>query len=134
MRQAYWELRVAGGRGLSRNPVVQGRKFCSKCGCWRHACNFGRQGDGLRGVCRKCLARRERNRRHNGGSDPLLPREPLLRELERRAGLYALARNAGVSDRTIRRIRVENKRVRLDTADRLAVAMGIPLSTIYPEH
>jgi hypothetical protein len=45
----------------------------------------------------------------------------------------ALARRAGVPPRSIYRLRVgESRHVRLDVADKLAVAVGVPLAVLYP--
>ena len=49
-------------------------------------------------------------------------------------GYLALARRSGVSARRIWGLRNgESRRVRIDVADKLAVALGLPLSTLYPE-
>lgn len=57
---------------------------------------------------------------------------PLVRELDKREGEFVtLARKSKVSERSITRIRHENRFVRIDVADKLAHAMGIPLETIY---
>ena len=65
-----------------------------------------------------------------------LPGAPLLAELDRCNGeLSMIAMRAGVSERQILRYRIgESAYVRLDVADRLAVAMGIPLELIYAGH
>lgn len=68
----------------------------------------------------------------------LLPREPLVREMRAflkitGMGWESLARRAGVDSRSLHRIEHgESKRVRIDLADKIAVAMDIPLSLIYP--
>lgn len=73
----------------------------------------------------------------------LLEAAPLLAEVEdywHRQRLYGdpdydwntLAAAAGVSERGLFRLRKENRFVRLDFADKLAVAIGVPLSLIYP--
>jgi predicted Fe-S protein YdhL (DUF1289 family) len=58
---------------------------------------------------------------------------PLVGELERLNGdLGMIAKRAGVPERTILRLRTgESRRVRIDVADKLAVAMGIPLELLY---
>lgn len=48
-------------------------------------------------------------------------------------GLDWLAREAGVSDRLVHRVLHEQRWVTLDTADRLALAIDVPLALIYPE-
>ena len=66
----------------------------------------------------------------------MLPREPLVAVLRPLNGQRKqLARRAGVTERTVTRLMTgESKRVRLDVADKLAVALGIPLATIYRKH
>ena len=63
----------------------------------------------------------------------LLPRAPLVVELDRLNGdLKGVCARAGVPERTVFRLRHDGGRwVRIDTADKLAVAMGIPLAVIY---
>jgi transposase-like protein len=63
----------------------------------------------------------------------LLPRAPLVVELDRLNGnLRSVCARAGVPERTVFRLRHDGGRwVRIDTADKLAVAMGIPLALIY---
>ena len=58
---------------------------------------------------------------------------PIVGELERLNGdLGMIAKRAGVPERTILRLRTgESQRVRIDVADKLAVAMGIPLELLY---
>jgi hypothetical protein len=58
---------------------------------------------------------------------------PLVDELDRLNGdLGMIAKRAGVPERTILRLRTgESQRVRIDVADKLAVAMGIPLELLY---
>lgn len=65
MRAAYWELRLT---GKNRNPLVLGRKHCSACGRWRHACDF----DLFRGVPRATCAacRRAAQRRYYANRTP----------------------------------------------------------------
>jgi hypothetical protein len=90
---------------------------------------------------RKRQRERQRERQHTDGC--WLPKRPLLLALEdyRRMHCYdqetplfwrELAVAADTTDRTLYRIRHEGKFVRLDTADRLAIAIGLPLSLIYP--
>ena len=62
-----------------------------------------------------------------------LPPEPLLTVLER-AGLpdMELGRRAGIPAKSIYRLRVgESRHVRIDVADKLALAAGVPLWLIY---
>jgi len=74
----------------------------------------------------------------------LLPPEPLLDEMkayvrahppdpaDHDTGWERLAREAGMDARQLRRIVAgESKRVRVDVADRLAHAMGLPLELVY---
>ena len=57
---------------------------------------------------------------------------PLVRELDRRLGeLGTIARKSAVPERTIHRIRHVSEYVRIDTADRLCLAMGLPLELVY---
>ena len=65
----------------------------------------------------------------------LLDPGPILSELHRRrAELAEIALQAGVTPRTLfRYTHGESARIRLDVADRLAMALGIPLATLYPE-
>jgi plasmid maintenance system antidote protein VapI len=49
------------------------------------------------------------------------------------APMMALAELSGVSDRTIHRIRHENKKVRIDIADKLAVALDVPSALIWSD-
>lgn len=67
-----------------------------------------------------------------------LPREPLVSELEiwraAEGTFEGLARLSGVSARTIYRYRYgESSRVRIDVADRLALALGIPSAVLFGE-
>lgn len=184
MRPAFTGLRSG-----QPNPVVCGRKFCSKCGRWRLvAIDFDIQrtnGNRLRSWCRTCqrLVNREvrarrtekqrelrreyqriwmEARRRKQGVPPrrfdyspdnprrrttpidrvervLLPREPLVREIdwwlsEGEHSVVMLVRISGVQERVINRIRSgEHSRVRLDVADRLLVAMRVPLALVYPD-
>jgi hypothetical protein len=59
--------------------------------------------------------------------------DPLLDEIERWPGTHRqLAQLAGVPERSLDRIiHGDVRHVRLDVADKLAVALGIPLSLIY---
>jgi predicted Fe-S protein YdhL (DUF1289 family) len=59
--------------------------------------------------------------------------DPIVDELDRLNGdLGMIAKRAGVPERTILRLRTgESHRVRIDVADKLAVAMGIPLELLY---
>jgi DNA-binding transcriptional regulator YiaG len=63
---------------------------------------------------------------------------PLLRAIDEHLERFELSERKfaevnGLSDRAIRRWRSgESKRVRLDVADQVAVAIGVPLSLIYP--
>ena len=69
-------------RVFTRNPVVCGRKLCTRCGRWRHNIDFPahRRVDSFvvtSGRCRTCQARDERTARHDA------VRGELLREYER---------------------------------------------------
>ena len=92
--------------------------------------------------------RRKISQAERGGT--LLPARPLAAQIEtyvtangwERHGnhnqmsefvLQRFADVAGVSPRLLQRVRFESQWVRLDTADRLTTAMGVPLSLIYPE-
>lgn len=68
------------------------------------------------------------------------PTEPLLEVLndavrrELVESWEVIARRAGLDGHTIRRLRFgESERVRIDTADRLAHALGLPLALVYPD-
>jgi ribosome-binding protein aMBF1 (putative translation factor) len=157
------------------NPIVLGRKFCSRCGHWRHACDFAPRwrntGSGLSSQCRACTrimnresyARRtpeqrdraneyhriwsEVQRRRAGkpartANRPsvvdrperiLLDPAPLIAALRRyEYSQVELAARAGIRPRAIYRItHGESKHVRVDVADKLAVALGLPLEVIY---
>jgi hypothetical protein len=64
----------------------------------------------------------------------LLPTAPLLAELERVLDLEDFARRSGVSARRVWGLRTgESSRVRIDVADKLAVALGIPSAIIWGE-
>jgi hypothetical protein len=203
MRPAYREL---GGRGA--NPVVLGRKHCTRCGHWRPVLDFyprRRDLDGVatswQSVCVTCMRTRQRdtaglrrrgkpyaqrqarltaeqrrvrqreryrqrrkdpiwlaryreygriyqeaNRRKRGIAprnfhnrrtviDKLewvyLQPEPLVDAL-RGVEIRALSRRAKVPERSIDRLlRGESRHVRIDLADRLALALGLSLSLIY---
>jgi hypothetical protein len=62
---------------------------------------------------------------------------PLLAEVERvtgfNGGLETLARASGVSSREIFAWRRGERRLRIDHADAVAVALGVPLALLYPE-
>lgn len=91
---------------------------------------------------------RDRLRKENGTIDRYVPRgrtvvdrieavwldrEPLAAEVMR-SGLsdLALAKAAGVPPRTIYRFRTgESQHIRLDVADKVAYALGLPLALIY---
>ena len=61
-----------------------------------------------------------------------LPLPPLQEALSTVNDWEALAREAGVPARTVHRLRVgESKHVRIDVADKLALALGWPLEVIY---
>lgn len=68
-----------------------------------------------------------------------LPPQPLLDAMDgfvngQDDGWEALARASGIHQRQMFRLRTgESTRVRLDVADKLAVAMNIPLALLYPE-
>jgi hypothetical protein len=158
------------------NPVVCGRKFCTGCGHWRHACDFSlkthhgtRRLDSYCQACRRIQwrqryqhmtpqqreARRETERFYRdrlrvergtiGRYQPrgpsvidrkervMLDPAPLIAELRRSGvGQRELERMTGVPPRSIYRVLVgEVKHVQLDTADKLAHALGIPLALMY---
>jgi hypothetical protein len=64
-----------------------------------------------------------------------LPRDPLVEVLKLWAGgLAELERVSGVPARSIYRVLHESRGlVTVDVADKIAVALGVPLATIYPE-
>lgn len=68
-----------------------------------------------------------------GGAGILLPTRPLLILLEQRdESDLELARRSGVSARRLYGLRVgESKHVRVDVADKLAVALGIPSAIVW---
>jgi hypothetical protein len=151
---------------------VLGRKFCPRCGHWRHLCDFRPIAGGPDSYCQACRyilkreayarrtaaqreAKREYDRiwyevkRRRAGTPPrpfkrrrtvidqregiYFPVEPLLKALKDwDAGYKALARAAGVPERTIYRFRYgESVRVQIDVADKLAVALGIPSAVLW---
>jgi transcriptional regulator with XRE-family HTH domain len=94
---------------------------------------------------REGAAVRLRHRRVPKGKDEIITvvPGPLLAEASRHILLQqwddpeydwsTLARTAGISDRTLRRLRNgEQERIGVDIADRVAVAIGVPLALIYP--
>ena len=154
------------------NPVVCGRRFCTKCGRWRLVCDFASLHGQPRTCCSTCQAvkqrvkyrtqtplqrqlRREYERiyreaqRRRRGVQPRnfrhrrsvidrvefvgLPPEPLLAAITS-VGLpdIVLGAAAGVPPRSVYRLRVgESRHVRIDVADKLALAIGVPLWLIY---
>jgi hypothetical protein len=168
---------VRHGRSSFVSEVVCGRKFCARCGRWRHVCDFERdprnRTSGLYSWCRAChrIWKRERYARRTPAERelineyrriwnevqrrragipprnwrtlrPLPPRDqgelldpaPLLTAMKRWDGSQrALARKSGVPPRQLYRIESgESRRVQLNVADRLALALGIPLELLYP--
>lgn len=135
MRAAYSGI----GRGLE-NPVVMGHRFCVRCGRWRQLVDFGYTGRapfGVAGYCRRCG---RVDRRSCGG---WLNPKPLRHSMERYSveqfadhGSFSwtlFAEWCGVSDKRLRcLLNGETDYVRLETADRIACAMGMPLSLLYP--
>lgn len=83
-----------------------------------------RRPDGLRARCRPCANVRPEPRR-------MLPAAP-LRDLM--AGLEAtvVGEWAGMPARSVYRVMYEVESVRLETADRLCIALGTHLSLVYP--
>jgi hypothetical protein len=71
----------------------------------------------------------------DGRRESLIERAPLLVELAALNGSQReVAELAGVPERTLYRLLHDGGRwVALDTADRLAIAMGVPLAVIYRE-
>jgi hypothetical protein len=135
MRRAYWELRISARHA---NPIVCGHKFCATCGRWRLLCDFAREGDMPRGTCAACkrIAARSSQRPRRERKRVLLDPAPLLALLDRvpKSQLSALSRRSGVPPRAIYRYRSgESKRVELDHADRLILALGSHLSLIYDD-
>jgi hypothetical protein len=91
---------------------------------------------------------RDRLRREQGRDDGYRPRgpskvdgveqvyldaEPIQRELRSRVGQWReIARRTGIDERAIFRwVSGESRHIRLDLADRLAFAFGIPLYLLY---
>lgn len=122
--------------------VVLGRKFCAKCGRWRYVMEFSRRSTEtgkLRGACKTC----ERVRSRGNFSCRLDP-EPMLAVLRdyrarhhganvREGSWRTLSALSGVSERSINRWWTgQSKHVELLQADKVAVALGIPLGCIYP--
>jgi len=132
MRPAYWELHIP---GKHVNPIVCGRKFCSTCGRWRHLVYFVRENDAPRSICITCASRRERAKpRPRPTKRVLLDPAPLLALLDRLpvSEYKYLAELAHVPERSIFRLRRgESKRVELDLADKLILALGSHLSLVY---
>lgn len=184
-----------GLRSGNPNPIVCGRKFCSKCGRWRLISDFDllkskdRIGC-LRAWCQACQRisnresqarqteeQRERRReyqriwydakrreagiprrnfnynstRTNGDGTLrrrktkidtieriLLEPDPIVKliedQLESDLTYLDLERMTGIHERQIRRLTTgESARVRVDVADRIAHALGVPLATLYDE-
>lgn len=178
MSKKHENCRSTVGRGVP-HPIVLGRKFCARCGHWRHLCDFrpdtGNPGSGLRSYCQACerIRRREAYRqlmldpvratlrreyyrirgealRREAGIPPraranrqtvidqregiYLPVEPLNAAIDLWDGaLEDLASLAGVPERTITRIRHQSRKVQIDVADKLAVALGVPSAVIWEE-
>jgi hypothetical protein len=174
MRKKPDQRRTTISRGVP-NRIVLGRKFCARCGHWRHACDFRPEpanASGLRSYCAACdrIRRREAwasatpeqrqlvteyrriwaevNRRKQGvpvrnfqnrrtvvdrTEYVFLPRDPLVALIESaNVEIETLARSASVPQKTIARWRTgESGTVRLDCADRVALALGVPLWALY---
>ena len=92
-------------------------------------------------MCRDCTNARKRARAREGGvrSYGFLPAEPLRAILTPYVGrkdvtVRGLQHDSGVPDRTIRRILSgESRRVALDVADRLCIAMDLMLWEVWPD-
>lgn len=175
-------------RGIRRgvpNPLVLGHKFCSRCGRWRHACDFAptpqNTGSGLYSYCGACNRsahreiwanrtdeQRELRREYRRFQDEALRRRagipprafrrrtavdtrsgmrldtgPLVDAINRYLNsrivnghdhsIVQLSALTGLSERTFNRwLRGEHQHVELGYADRVAVALGIPLALLYP--
>lgn len=122
-------------------------KTCTVCGAtlpatpdnfYRHA----RQRSGLMAMCKQCSNNRklelERGERVAGpmrsgrrGSLPCAPLRPLIEREMLRREVEALASDAGVTSRLIRRKMREDDRISVDAADRLCIALGTHLSVVY---
>lgn len=65
-QSVYWHRGTTVGRAMP-NPVVLGRKFCARCGRWRHACDFSPDAknarSGLSSYCQACVRMQHRERR-----------------------------------------------------------------------
>ena len=133
------EQKLPDGAELLVILAQRGRSNCEGCGRWRGA-------EAMTTFSPRCLpCRRWRPRPRTLDPDPLrielyshykrfllLYVPPGLRSTSL-PGVAAFARTLGEHERTIRRLlRHEHKRVRLDTADRLCVKLGIHLSEVYP--
>jgi len=87
---------------------------------------------------RRAAGKREFGRRRRTAVDGvervLLPAEPLLPLLFEVSDFNDLARRSGVSSRRIWGLRQgESAHVRIDVADKLAVALGVPSAVIWEE-
>lgn len=132
-------------------PVRLGRPAprCRACQNIEHAWRYAHQTEAQREIRNEYRRFQSEVYRRRAGAEPrefknrhtvidrpeyvFLSREPLLGELERLNGdVGIVARRAGVPERTLLRIRTgESRRVRIDVADKLAVALGIPLEALY---
>lgn len=138
-----WRRRSKAKRGISTPSVVLGRKFCSGCGRWRHVCDFTHDGERIGSRCYACV---RLNRRARGSSRPTRTVDVgvLLAELEdhrlrQRANGHPdyswadLARDSGITDRTLRRYRTgEITHVSIVRADEACVGIGTAFGSLYP--
>jgi hypothetical protein len=142
-RAPYWELRRRGG--VVDFPLVGGVLYrCETCCRVAKRIGYRRLSPEARALRLEYMRiyheghrRGEPRPRKSSVVDRpervLLPRAPLVVELDRLNGnLRSVCARAGVPERTVFRLRHDGGRwVRIDTADKLAVAMGIPLALIY---
>lgn len=100
-----------------------GRKNCSKCGYWKHLYEFHIDygSTTLRSQCKNCT-----NRREITGWNTMVSRlriDDLLKSLP--YDRQELARMTGLNEATLRP-RDKRTTMRLDTADRILTALGMP--------
>ncbi len=148
MRPAYSKLHFYAG------PVVCSRRYCTNCGRWRLIVDFSPHSHAPDGTivrwqtycqtCRRVMSQQRKAREvYNGTHRLMLPVGPLVSEMVRffelrhadhpRFTWDDFADLAGMSARQMLCYRNgERQKIGLALADRIAIAMDIPLMLIYP--
>lgn len=123
-----------------------GRRFCRRCGRWRHLCDFGytNRGTQLKSSCASCERIRKRKEKRRYQDNLELPIEPFAQWLERavrrHGGVERLGEEIGADPAPLRRYIArceangEPKRgVRMTTVDRVLTHEGSThLRELYP--